>query len=144
MILFTTQMPTEPVTVLLDTNVFLAAYWNPGSASARVIRACIEGRVRAVYTEPVQREAQRMLRQVKVSQDYLEWLEEFWERAAKVDPVAVDDVAIDDPDDRKFLEAAAGGEVDFLATNDDHLLRIGYLGRTEILTPGSLARLLGL
>ena len=58
-------------------------------------------------------------------------------------PVRVDDVPIDDPDDRKFLEAAAGGEVDFLVTNDDHLLSVGYLGRTEILAPGSLARVLG-
>ncbi len=136
--------PTDLVTVLLDTNVFLAAYWNPHCASARVIGACVEGRLRCVYTEPVRREVSRLLAQVKVSAEYMRRLEPFWERAVKVDPVSVDEVQIDDPDDRKFLEAAAGSEADFLATNDDHLLRVGYLGRTEILTPGSLAKILNL
>lgn len=137
-------MHDRHITVILDTNVFLAAYWNPGCASARLIRACIDGLVRAVYTDPVRREALRMLGQVRVSSDYMTWLEQFWGKAERVEPVAVDDVHIDDPDDRKFLEAAAGSEADFIATNDDHLLRIGYLGRTEILNPGSLAKILGL
>lgn len=135
---------TDPVTVLLDTNVFLAAYWNPHCASARVIRACIDGLVRVVYTEPVKREVTRLLAQVRVSDEYMKWLEPFWSAAVLVDPVRVDDVSIEDADDRKFLEAAAGSEADFLATNDDHLLKIGYLDRTEILTPGSLARVLNL
>lgn len=138
------QTHTDLVTVLLDTNVFLAAYWNPNCASARALAACIDGRVRAIFSEPVRREVERMLRQVKVSAKYLDWLRAFWDKAVKVDPVAVDDVYVDDPDDRKFLEAAAGSEADFLVTNDDHLLRIGYLGRTEILTPGSLAKILNL
>jgi predicted nucleic acid-binding protein len=57
--------------------------------------------------------------------------------------VPVDSISIDDPDDRKFLEAAMGGEVDFLASNDVHLLRVRYVGRTEILKPASLMRILG-
>ena len=36
-------MPRSAPTVLLDTNVFVAAYWAPKSASARIVQACIEG-----------------------------------------------------------------------------------------------------
>ena len=137
-------MSDNRVTVLLDTNVFVAAYWAPDSASARVIGACIGGSVRAIYTPAVRREAVRMLKVIKVSEAYLKWLEPFWSKAVEVAAVCVDDVPIDDPEDRKFLEAAAGGEADFIVTNDDHLLSVGYLGRTEVLTPGSLARLIPL
>jgi len=137
-------MSDNRVTVLLDTNVLVAAYWAPDSASARVIGACIDGSVRAIYTPQVKREAVRMLKQIKVSDAYMTWLEPYWSGAVEVEAVRVDDVPIDDPDDRKFLEAAAGGQADFIVTNDDHLLSVGYLGRTEVLTPGSLARLIPL
>lgn len=137
-------MSDNCVTVVLDTNVLIAAYWAPESASARVIRACMAGAVRGVYTSQVRREADRMLTQIRVSEDYVRWLDEFWNSSAEVEPIAVDDVPIDDPDDRKFLEAAAGGDADFIVTNDDHLLSIGYLGRAEILTPGSFVRVIPL
>lgn len=130
--------------VVLDTNVFVATYWAPESASARLVQACIDGRVQAVYTHEVKREVVAILKQIKLPEGYFQYLEAFWERADGVEPVKVDDIAIDDPDDRKFLEAAAGAEADFIATNDDHLLSVGYVGRTEILSPGSLARMLGL
>lgn len=130
--------------VVLDTNVFVAAYWAPASASARVIQACIAGSLTAIYTSQVRREVLSVLRQIKVRDVYLEWLEPFWSGAKEIGAVIVDDTPIDDPADRKFLEAAAGGDADFIVTNDDHLLRIEYLGRTEIITPGSLTTLLGL
>lgn len=136
-------MAENQIRVLLDTNVFVAAYWAPRSASARLIGACIEGRVQAYYSQPVKREVMRMLGQIRVRESYTQSLEPFWEAAVEVQGVAVDSIQIDDPDDRKFLEAAMGGEVDFLATNDVHLLRVRYVGRTEILKPASLMRTLG-
>lgn len=130
--------------VILDTNVFVAAYWAPRSASARLIQACIDGNAIAVYTAAVKREVFAILRQIKLPDSYFAYLEGFWSRAELVEPASVDEIPIDDPDDRKFLEAAAGAEADFLATNDDHLLSVGYVGRTEILSPGSLVKVLGL
>lgn len=141
---FEVRLPDNRVTVLLDTNVFVAAYWARSSASARVIRACIDGIVQAQYTAEVKREVLRVLRTIKVSDSYLEYLEAFWDRACEVRGVCVDSIPIEDPDDRKFLEAAAGGQTDFLVTNDDHLLKVEHVGRTEILTPRSVVRLLGL
>lgn len=137
-------MGDDRVTVLLDTNVFVAAYWAGSSASARLIQACIDGVIRAHYTPEVRREVTRILHTIKVSESYLRWLEPFWEGAVEVNGERVDHVRAADPDDQKFLEAAVGGQTDFLATNDDHLLSIRYVGRTEILTPASAVRVLGL
>jgi len=137
-------MSDNRVAVVLDTNVFVAAYWAPASASARVIQACIDGSIRAIYTAQSRRETLGVLRQIRIPEDYLRRLDAYWDRAELVEAARVDDVPIDDPDDRKFLEAAAAGNADFLVTNDDHLLKVRYLGRTEILNPGSLARVLTL
>lgn len=136
-------MSSSPVRVVLDTNVFVASYWAPESASARLVRACIDGKFLAVYTQDVKREVSAVLAQIRMPESYFDYLQAFWDAAEQVEPVRVDDIAIDDPDDRKFLEAAAGAEADFLATNDVHLLSVGYVGRTEIIKPGSLATVLG-
>ncbi len=137
-------MSDDRVAVVLDTNIFVAAYWAPRSASARIIGACIDGTLRAIYTNESKGETLAVLRQIRIPQDYVRRLDAYWERGELVEAVAVDDVPIEDPEDRKFLEAAMGGEADFLVSNDDHLLSVGYIGRTEILTSGSLARMLGL
>lgn len=130
------------IKVILDTNVFIAAYWSPRSASARIIRACIEGGLRAVYTPQIRRETLTMLRRARTSAAYARSLEEFWSAAEEVKGVSAGGVRADDPDDQKFLEAALGGEADFLVTNDAHLLKVEYLGSTQVLTPASLVRLL--
>lgn len=132
------------ISVLLDTNVFVAAYWAQGSASARLIQACIDGHVQAHYSKEVKREVMRILRMIKVSEVYIDKVELFWERAKEVKGISVEPIRVEDPDDQKFLEAAAGGQTDFIVTNDDHLLSIGYIGRTEILTPVSVLKMIGL
>ena len=83
-----------------------------------------------------------VLRQIRVSDAYMREVEEFWSAAFEVRPRIVESVRAADPSDQKFLEAALGGDTDFLVTNDDHLLRVGYVGRTEILTPGSVMKMI--
>jgi len=136
--------PASSISVILDTNVFVAAHWAPSSASARLIKACRKGLAQAQYSPEVRREVEHVLRTIKARESFVRMLDEFWERAVEVEGEPVDGVLVEDPEDRKFLEAAFGGKTDFLVTNDDHLLRIGYVGRTEIVTPGSALRLLGL
>ena len=132
------------ISVLLDTNVFVAAYWARSSASARLVRACISGSVQAQFSRAVRAEVSAVLRQIRVSDAYMREVDTFWSAAIEVEPRAVESIRTADPSDQKFLEAALGGDTDFLVTNDDHLLRVGYVGRTEIVTPRSALRLLGL
>lgn len=136
-------MPAR-VKVILDINVFVAAHWAPSSASAQIIRACIEGRVQPQYTKEIQLEVNRTLRTIKARESFVRELEAFWERAEEIRSIPVQSVKVEDPEDQKFIEAAAGGDTDFLITNDAHLLRVGYIGRTEVLTPESAVKVLGL
>ncbi len=136
--------PENRISLILDTNVFVAAYWAPSSASARLIEACKDGVARAHYSPEVRREVERVLHTIKVRESYLRSLDAFWQRATEVRGVPAGSVRTEDPEDQKFLEAALGGDTDFLVTNDDHLLSVGYVGRTEIVAPKSALRLLGL
>ena len=136
--------PENRISLILDTNVFVAAYWAPSSASARLIEACKIGLAQAHYSPEVRREVEHVLRTIKVRDSYLRSLDSFWENAIEVPGAPVESVRTEDPDDQKFLEAAFGGDTDFLVTNDVHLLKVGYVGRTEIVTPRSAVRLIGL
>lgn len=129
------------VTLILDTNVFVAAYWSPGSASARLVEACISGRATALYSSDVKREIQHVLRRIKVRLSYVDFLESFWQKAVEITPTLCESIRTEDPDDQKYLEAALGGDADLLVTNDDHLLSVGYVGRTEIVHPKSALNL---
>ena len=131
------------IKVILDTNVFVAAYWAPSSASARLIRACMDCVVQAQYTPQIRKEVEYVLRQIKADSRYMAWLEAFWDRAEEISPAPVEGVRTADPDDQKFLEAAMGSDTDFIVTNDAHLLLVGYIGRAEILTPSSALKTIG-
>lgn len=113
-------MPAPPV--VLDTNVFVAAGFNPRSASARIVDAVKRGQLRMVWNDATRRETERIVRQIPPLRthaiaDLFHPLDRFAdatypERFAE----------IPDPDDRKFaaLAHAAGAT---LISNDDHLLR---------------------
>lgn len=134
----------DRIRVVLDTNIFVAAYWAPGSASARVLAACAEGLVRLQYSREVREEVEAVLRTISASREYTNRIAALWDRAELVTAVSLDNLQIRDPSDRKFLEAAVGGDADFLVTNDDHLLSVGFAGRTEVIKPQSALRLLGI
>jgi predicted nucleic acid-binding protein len=120
--------------IVLDTNVFVAAGFNPKSASARILAALREGRLRLIWNEPTRRETEMILRRIP----RLDWakvadlFQPEGEFTGPVDPEAF--VLITDPDDRKFaaLSAAANRP---LVTKDDHLLAHRNTIGIEILTP---------
>jgi len=55
--------------------------------------------------------------------------------ATIVEPNEKLDIVKDDPDDNKILECAIEGNVDYLITNDNHLLRIKQFRGIKIITP---------
>ena len=48
--------------VVLDTNVLVAAAYNPRSASRRVVEACLGGGLRPVLSGALRREAEAVVR----------------------------------------------------------------------------------
>ncbi|MCL5103130.1 MAG: putative toxin-antitoxin system toxin component, PIN family [Armatimonadetes bacterium] len=121
---------------MLDTNLFVAAYWNRHSASAKIISACLAGDIQAYYTADVERELWIIMRNIRARDEYKATVSNFIGRAEQVSPWAEVDVRSDDPEDQKFLICAASADADYLITSDDHLLKLGHVDRTRIVRPG--------
>lgn len=120
--------------LILDTNVFVAAGFNPKSASARIVEQVRSGQLRMIWNEDTRREIQHIVSKIP----RLSWrrvAELFREEDrydGKTSPEQFD--FIPDPDDRKFAALAeATGAV--LITNDDHLLSRRDRAQLPILTP---------
>ena len=117
-----------PPRAVFDTNLFVAAGFNPRSSSAELLRMAAEGQVELVWSEATRRETEHILRRIpKLSWDRVEPLFRPGQRQPDGDPRAFD--FVEDPDDRKFaaLAAATGAT---LVSSDDHLLR--HRGRTDL------------
>ncbi len=124
----------ERMRIVLDTNVLIDGFQDDYSAEARLIDAVRSGAIVAVASHPVRKEYQLILRRLISDPDYRKRIEEFFAALEDVEPEYVD-VAIDDEEDMKFLEAGFGGEVDAVVTNDRHLLDIGEADGVQVITP---------
>jgi predicted nucleic acid-binding protein len=107
--------------VVLDTNVFVAAGFEPKSASARLLEALSQGRCRMVWHRMTRRETERVLRRIPPLdwQRFAPLFRPEWEHRAELDLTQFG--AIEDPDDRKFAALAAATQ-SVLVSQDDHLL----------------------
>jgi predicted nucleic acid-binding protein len=123
---------SEPV--VLDTNVFVAAGFNPHSASAHILDLVEEGRLLLVWDQPTIREIRAILQQIPPLS---------WERRAELFPKQhrftgeVDPQPfswVPDPDDRKFAALAKAAHA-VLVTNDAHLLAHRKQAGITIVTP---------
>jgi uncharacterized protein len=107
--------------LVLDTNVFVAAGFEPKSASARLLEALRQGRCRMIWHQTTRRETERVLRRVPPLdwQRFAPLFRPEWEHPDELDRTPFG--AIEDPDDRKFAALAAVTQ-SVLISNDDHLL----------------------
>ena len=107
--------------VVLDTNILIAAGFDPKSHAARIVRAIRAGRLRMVWCEETRRESERLLRKIPPLswRAFADLFSEDARRSGKIDPSAY--AEIPDPADRVFaaLAHAAGAT---LITQDKHLL----------------------
>lgn len=120
--------------VVFDTNVLIDGFADDFSASAQLIDAVRNQGLEAVVTPAVKREYQRILERLINDPAYQDRIYNFLYAAQEVKAYPVD-VNIDDPEDYKILEAAAGGNADLVVSSDRHLLDIGNLGKIRIVTP---------
>lgn len=125
---------TSKSRVVLDTNVLVAAGFNPESASARIVQAVREGRLRLVWSEGTRRESESVVRQIPpLSWDrFGDLFREEARHAGELHPEEMDHVP--DPEDRKFA-ALAGAANAALITNDDDLLRSRERADVTIMAP---------
>jgi predicted nucleic acid-binding protein len=131
--------------IVIDTNVFVAAGFNPRSAAARILAAVREGRIQLIWNEPTRRETELILRQIPP----LDWesvadlFRAESEFLGPVDPESF--VFVPDPADRKFAALSVAAQTP-LITNDNHLLAHKNSIGVDVLTPRAFlarARLAG-
>ena len=127
-------MRTWPV--VLDTNIFVAAGFNPNSVSARLLEAAKQGHIHMVWNDATRREIEQILGQIPPLRPHALAVADLFRRADRFAGATYPErfVEIADPDDRKFaaLAVAAGAA---LVSNDDHLLRHREHLEVPVLTP---------
>ncbi len=109
--------------VVLDTNVLVAAGFNPRSSAARIVEAVRRGELALVWHAATRAESRAIIEQIPP----LDWasvadlFDPAQEHLGPLDADAFTQIA--DPDDRKFAAlASAAGAV--LVSNDAHLLAV--------------------
>jgi uncharacterized protein len=129
----------ERPALVVDTNVFVAAGFNPRSASAKIVDAVKQGQLRMVWNDATRREIERIMRQIPPLR--AQPVAELFDPAHRFTlPTHRERFAdVPDPDDRKFAALAHSAEA-ILISNDEHLL--GYRGPMDlaVLTPGAFWR----
>jgi len=98
--------------VVLDTNVLVAAAYNPRSASRRVVEACLGGGLTAAVSRALRREYEFVLARAARGRAYLERVDQLLDGAEVVEPARTPRVVPADPEDDKLVAAAlAAGAV---------------------------------
>jgi len=122
--------------VVLDTNVFVAAGFNPQSTSAKILEAVRQGQLRMVWNDATRREIARIMRQIPPLRAHA--VAALFHPANRYTAATYPEqfATIPDPDDHKFA-ALAHAAAATLISNDAHLLR--YRGHPDltVLTPGA-------
>jgi predicted nucleic acid-binding protein len=120
--------------IVIDTNVFVAAGFNPRSAAARILAAVREGRFQLIWNEPTRRETRRSCAEFHTStgRGSLIFSSPKKEFTGPVDPESF--VLVPDPGDRKFAALSAAAQTP-LITNDNHLLSHRDTIGVDVLTP---------
>lgn len=126
---------------IADTNVFVGAGFNPGSASAHILEAAAEGRLALVWHATTREETVRILEKIP-RLAFAPVAAAFLPAHEHPDPLDLAAVGfVDDPEDRKFaaLAMATGAP---LISSDKGLL--AHADRLGVVTPSAfLAEALG-
>jgi len=121
--------------VVLDTNVFIAAYFNRKSASARIIDLCLENKHELIFSSRLRKEVRLILKNVRAERGFQKRIQSLFMNASRIKPTQKIFMVKEDPEDNKFLECALEGKADYLITSDRHLLELGEFAQTKICKP---------
>ncbi|MFH1776569.1 MAG: putative toxin-antitoxin system toxin component, PIN family [Candidatus Omnitrophota bacterium] len=127
--------------LVIDTNLFVAAYWNRKSASARIIKGILEGKYRFFYTAPIKQEAEHILGRIKINKVYREKIKELFKKGKKLRPVEKFGYIKDDYYNNKYLDAANAAKADYIISSDKHLTRLKKFKNIPILIPTQFIKL---
>jgi len=127
--------------IVADTNILISATFWKGD-SERIMRMVEKGKVTLVLSSEIIKEFIKVLRSDEILQKIRDKDLRFQltvEKIVSLAEIVVPDeklnVVKDDPDDNIVLECAEKGAVDFIITNDKHLLKLREFEGIPIVTP---------
>ncbi|MGE3818588.1 MAG: putative toxin-antitoxin system toxin component, PIN family [Isosphaeraceae bacterium] len=130
--------------VVIDTNVLVAAAYKPESASARVVSACLSGRLQAVVSLDLVREYRHILSKAVANRPWHPTLDQLLASAIRIDPDQTPAVVSADPSDDMLFAAARAGAAEVIVTNDRPVLQVRlHQGVRVVRPPACLEELLG-
>jgi uncharacterized protein len=135
-----------PLRVVLDTNIYIAAFHHTRGRNAKLWTAARTARYCLLVSVSIIREIADVLRS-----DFA-WREPDLQRRIRLIAQAAEvvvtktnlDLVAADPDDNRILECAVDGKADLIVTNDHHLLDLKACHEIPIIAGPDLRRTLGL
>jgi putative PIN family toxin of toxin-antitoxin system len=138
------------IRAVLDTNVLVSAFLNPGRVPAQIVEAWRREQFSLCLSEPILAELGDVLQRPRVRRagDFTEaQVREFLEALAEdcqfVDaPLPVVDIVASDPDDNVIIATALAGDADLIVSGDKDLLRLPEQAAFRIVTPAEFVEML--
>ncbi len=122
---------------VLDTNIFISGIFWKGSSN-RVISNWKEAKFTLVTSLEAVSEIIKVLKdfKIKLPDDMIrEWIDLIVRNSVIVEPKEKITIVKDDPKDNIFIETAVAGNVDYIVSQDKHLLKLKEFRRIKIITP---------
>lgn len=120
--------------IVLDTNVLVNGVQDDMSYAHRIIQKVISGELEGAASSAVVAENQHMAERLIADEEYLDLLDDYFDRLIMIEPKKRFDLS-DDPNDNKFLDAAVAAEAACIISDDAHLLDLGDVEGVKILSP---------
>ena len=130
--------------VVLDTNVFVSGIFWTGSSN-KVIFSWKEGKFVLVTSLEIISEVIKVLKDFKITLpgDMIkEWVDLITRNSVIVEPKEKINIIKDDPKDDIFIETAVAGNVDFIISQDNHLLKLKEFRKIKIITPEAFNKII--
>jgi hypothetical protein len=130
--------------VVIDTNVFISAFYMPESRPAGVVLLARRKTILNVISPPILQEVERIIKKKLLwdnskTQSAVRQIKNFSEEVQPQERLAI---IADDPDNR-ILECAVAGQANFIISGDHHLLDLKNYQGIKIVTPARFLELIG-
>lgn len=124
--------------VVLDTNVFVSGIFWSGNYCSQIIDKWKNKEIELVSSLQIVEELVKTMKGFKIHmpEDMIEeWKNLIVKNSTIVEPTSKIDAIKEDSEDNKFLEVAVDGKVDFIISQDRHLLNLKEYCGIKILKP---------
>jgi putative PIN family toxin of toxin-antitoxin system len=133
----------QMVKVVIDTNVFISAFYLPESRPANVVLLARRKTILNLISPQILKEVERIIKKKLLwdnskTQSAVRRIKNFSEEVRPQERLAI---IADDPDNR-ILECAVAGQADFIISGDHHLIDLENYQGIKIINPARFLELI--